>query len=601
MKPRNINFVIILLSVLLISVRYYSQTISSPEITAEEIKQHITFLASDELKGRDSGTEEIKKAAEYIANEFSSYGLAPSFDGSYFQEFPFVKTIELTDKNNLTFSIDGKELNLILKEEYITLPFSGNSDVSGKLIFAGFGISASDLEYDDYAGVDVKDKIVIVFRNTPEPNVPHSEFDAHSPLRKKSSVARDKGASAIIFINPYDENKTSDDLVEFSFDRGGSISGFSAVSTKRNIIEKLLNEEGINLQDIYNKILESKKPSSFEIKKSSAKISTEIEEVEAVSWNVGGFIEGNDPELKSEWIIIGAHFDHLGMGGEGSLYRGDEPQIHNGADDNASGTTGVLELAEKFSSVKAQLKRSIAFFTFSGEELGLLGSNYLVNNLPFPVEDAVTMINMDMIGRLKDSSLIVYGTGTSSSWKEILNKYNDYGFKLTFNDEGFGPSDHSSFYGKKIPVLFFFTGTHEDYHKPSDDTEKINFAGEKDVLNFIYNITMDIDNNSERPDYLLVEKKQTGQMFARKVYVGTVPDFASNLDGYKISGVSEGSPAQLAGLKGGDIIISFGGKKISNIYDFTYALGDFVPGDEVDVIVKRGEEEITFKIKLASK
>jgi len=179
----------------------------------------------------------------------------------------------------------------------------------------------------------------------------------------------------------------------------------------------------------------------------------------------------------------------------------------------------------------------------------LLGSNYLVNNLPFPAEDAITMINMDMIGRLKDSSLIVYGTGTSSGWKDILNKYNNYGFKLTFNDEGFGPSDHSSFYGMKIPVLFFFTGTHEDYHKPSDDTEKINLAGEKNILDYVYEIAMDIDNTNERPDYLLVEKKQTGQMFARKVYVGTVPDFASNVDGYKISGVSEGSPAQLAGLQ----------------------------------------------------
>lgn len=601
MKPRKINFVIILLSVVLISVRYYSQTIFNPEITAEEIKQHITFLASDELKGRDSGTEEIKKAAEYIANEFSSYGLAPSFNGSYFQEFPFIKTIELTDKNNLTFSIDGKELKPILKEEYITLPFSGNSDVSGKLIFVGFGISASDLEYDDYAGIDVKDKIVIVFRNTPEPNVAQSEFDAHSPLRKKSSVARDKGASAIIFINPYDENKTSDDLVEFSFDRGGSISGFSAVSIKRNIIEQLFQSEGLNLKEVYDKIIETKKPASIEFKNASAKISTEVKEVEAISWNVGGFIEGTDPELKKEVIIIGAHFDHLGMGEEGSLYRGEEPQIHNGADDNASGTTGVLELAEKFASIKDQLKRSIAFFTFSGEELGLLGSNYLVNNLPFPAEDAITMVNMDMIGRLKDSSLIVYGTGTSSNWRDILNKHNKYGFKLTFNDEGFGPSDHSSFYGAKIPVLFFFTGTHEDYHKPSDDTEKINFAAQENILNYVYNIVTDINQNPERPDYLLVEKKQTGQMFARKVYVGTVPDFASNVDGYKISGVSEGSPAQLAGLQGGDVIISFGGKKISNIYDFTYALGDFVPGDEVDVIVKRGEEEITFKIKLASK
>ena len=309
-----------------------------------------------------------------------------------------------------------------LEEDYITVPFSGNADVTAKLVFAGFGISAPDLEYDDYNGIDVKDKIVIVIRNTPEPNVPHSEFDAHSPLRKKASVARDKGAAAIIFVNPYDENKTTDDLVEFSYDRGGQIGGFSAVSIKRSFVEQLFQSEQMNFNEVYDKIIETKKPSSFELKNSSAKISTEVKEIEAISWNVGGYLEGNDPELKNEWIIIGAHFDHLGMGGEGSLYRGDETQIHNGADDNASGTTGVLELAEIFASQKDKLKRSIAFFTFSGEELGLLGSNYLVNNLPFPAEDAITMINMDMIGRLKDSSLIVYGTGTSSGWKDIIEQ-----------------------------------------------------------------------------------------------------------------------------------------------------------------------------------
>ena len=601
MYNRNFGRIFFSLLIFFAFVSIHSQNISNPEITTEEIKEHITFFASDDLEGRDSGTEELFAAAVYISDEFKNNGLEPIFQESFTQEFPFIKTIELTDKNSLSLSTKENELKPNLKEDYITVPFSGNAEATAKLVFAGFGISAADLEYDDYDGINVKDKIVIVLRNTPEPNVPHSEFDAHSPLRKKASVARDKGAAAIIFVNPYDENKTSDDLVEFSYDRGGQIGGFSAMSIKRSFIEQLFQSEGNNFKEVYDKIVETKKPSSLELKNSSAKVSTEVKEVEAISWNVGGYLEGNDPELKNEWIIIGAHFDHLGMGGEGSLYRGDELQIHNGADDNASGTTGVLELAQKFASQKDKLKRSIAFFTFSGEELGLLGSNYLVNNLPFPAEDAITMINMDMIGRLKDSSLIVYGTGTSSNWKDILNKYNSYGFKLTFNDEGFGPSDHSSFYGVKIPVLFFFTGTHEDYHKPSDDTEKINLAGEKNILDYVYNIAMDIENAPERPDYLLVEKKQTGQMFARKVYVGTVPDFASNVDGYKISGVSEGSPAQLAGLQGGDIIISFGGKKISNIYDFTYALGDFVPGDEVDVIVKRGEEEITYKIKLVSK
>lgn len=601
MKLENFRGLIFSILILFAFVLTYSQNISNPEITSEEVKEHISYLASDQLKGRASGSIEIKEAADYMANEFKNYGLKPIFNGKYLQEFPFVKTIELSDNNSLTFSFNGKDIMPKLRDEYITVPFSGNKTVDAKLVFTGFGISAPDLKYDDYDGMDVKDKIVIVFRNTPEPKVPHSEFDAYSPLRKKASVARDKGAAGIIFVNPYDENMATDELVEFDFDRGGSTTDFAVVDVKRNFIEDIFKSEGKNLKEVCDKIVETKQPASFELKNSSANISTNIKEIEAISWNVGGYLEGNDPELKKEWLIIGAHFDHLGMGGEGSLYRGKEPQIHNGADDNASGTAGVMELAEKFASQNDKLKRSVAFFTFSGEELGLLGSNYLVNHLPFPTEEAVTMINMDMIGRLKDSSLIVYGTGTSSDWKDILNKYNTYGFKLTFNDEGYGPSDQSSFYGAKIPVLFFFTGTHEDYHKPTDDTEKINFKGEEKVLDYVYDIAMDIDNTSERPDYLLVEKKQTGEMFARKVYVGTIPDFASNVDGYKISGVSEGGPAQIAGLKGGDIIIEFGGKKISNIYDFTYALSDFVPGDVVDVVVKRGNEQITFKVKLATK
>ena len=596
-----LNTIFVFTISIFVSFSTFCQQGDNPEITADEIQQHINYFASDDLKGRDSGTEEIFEAANYIKDEFMSYGLKPLFGGSYLQEFPFIKSIRLTENNSLVFSVGDENINAILNEEYTTVPFSGNATVEGNLVFAGFGISASDLEYDDYEGIDVSGKIVIVMRNTPEPDVPHSEFDAHSPLRKKASVARDKGAIGIIFVNPYDEHIKEDDLVEFEYDRGGAITDFPVLNIKRDLIEKLFVSEEIKFKEHYDKIIETKKPVSFEIKNSTASVGTEIEEVEEISWNVGGYFEGSNPELKNEYMIIGAHFDHLGMGGDGSLYRGDEPQIHNGADDNASGTTGVLELAEKFSSEKKNLKRGVVFLAVSGEELGLLGSNYFVNNIPFPVEDAITMINMDMIGRLKDSSLIVYGTGTSSNWKDILNEHNSYGFNLTFNDEGYGPSDHSSFYGKKIPVLFFFTGTHEDYHKPSDDSEKINAEGEEAILNFIFNVAMDIDQNPERPDYLLVEKKESGRMFTRKVYVGTIPDFAGNVDGYKISGVSEGSPAQTAGLQGGDIIIEFGGRKISNIYDFTYALADFVPGDIVDVVVKRGEEEITFTVELASK
>ena len=566
---------------------------NSPDITAEEIKQHITYLASDELEGRMTGTDALYEAADFLKKEFESYGLKPLFDGSYFQEFPFMEKLELGD-NELTIVINGTEKSFKLSKDFTALGFTDNKEVKGNLVFAGYGITAKDLNYDDYANIDVKDKIVIVFRNHPDMKTPHSKFDQYSSLRYKTTTARDKGAIGIIFINTKDNKE--DVLVDFKYDNAAKITGISALSAKRECFNF------ISLLDLQNQIDSTLTPKSFLVESGiNSEISTEVNEVRGTSINVGAFLDAGNEKFKDEYLVLGAHFDHLGWGGDNSLYMG-EPSIHNGADDNASGTTGLLELAEKFASIKNQLDRKIVFIAFSGEELGLLGSSYVVNNFPLPIENDITMINMDMIGRLNDKNdLIVYGTGTSSKWKNILDNKNDYDFNLTFNDEGFGPSDHSSFYGKKVPVLFFFTGTHSDYHKPSDDADKINLAGQEKLLKYVYDVALTIANSETRPDYISVERKDTGKMTGTKVYVGTVPDFAGEVDGYKLGGVTDGSPAAKAGLQAGDIITQFGEKKISNIYDFTYALGNYVPGDKVKVLVKRGEEVLTIEIELGSR
>ncbi|MCX8106853.1 MAG: M28 family peptidase [Ignavibacterium album] len=573
-----------------------AQTVDSPEITKEEIYEHIKYLASDELEGRFTGTEQCRIAAEYIAKEFEKAGLLPVFNGSYFQEFPFISEIKTGDNS---FEIISKEKSFLeIQKDYTPLPFSDNLSIEGKLVFAGYGISSIENNYDDYDGIDVKDKVVIVFRGHPDVNTAHSPFEQLASLRFKATVARDKGAAGIIFVNTADK-KDDDKLIKLEYDGAAKIKGVSILQIKRDVLQKLLYDKNLDIDILEKQISENKKPNSFELDK-SARIKTEVIEVESISWNVGAMLKGNDPKLSDEYLVIGAHFDHLGWGKQNSLYQG-EPMIHNGADDNASGTTGLLELAEKFGSEKNNLKRSVVFFAFSGEELGLLGSNYLVNNFPLPIEKVVSMINMDMIGRLKDSSLIVYGTGTSSNWKKLLNDKNSFGFKLTFNDEGFGPSDHSSFYGKKIPVLFFFTGTHSDYHKPSDDYDKINAEGQEKVLKYIYFVATDIINADIKPDYLAVERKDSGRITTSKVWVGTIPDFAGDVDGYKLGGVTEGSPAALAGLQAGDIITKFGDKKISNIYDFTYAIGNYKPGDKVKVVVKRAEKELEVEIELKSR
>jgi len=459
----------------------------------------------------------------------------------------------------------------------------------------GYGISSKDLNYDDYKNLDVEGKIVIVFRNHPDMKSPHSKFEQYSSLRYKATTARDKGAKGIIFVNTND--KTDDPLIDLRYDNAAKISGISALSVKRG------NLEFIDFTELQNEIDSTLSPKSFNVDGNiSVSISTDVREIQGKSVNVGAYLEPTNNKYPDQYLVIGAHFDHLGWGGDNSLYKG-EPAIHNGADDNASGTSGLLELAEKFVSIKNQIDRKIVFIAFSGEELGLLGSSYVVNNFPLPIENDIAMINLDMIGRLNDkNNLIVGGTGTSSKWKNILDDKNEYDFNLTFNDEGFGPSDHSSFYGKKVPVLFFFTDLHSDYHKPADDAEKINSSGEEKVLRYVYDVAQTILNSDSRPDYISVERKDTGKMTGTKVYVGTAPDFASSeVEGYKLGGVTDGSPAAKAGLQAGDIITKFGEKKISNIYDFTYALGDFVPGDKVTVIVKRGEEELTVEVELGSR
>lgn len=570
------------------------------EITAEEIKYHVTYLASDELEGRMTGTEALYKAADYLKNEFERYGLKPFFGNYYFQEFPFTAGVELGNEVFMNIKTYDTSFDLKINEDFIPLTFTDNITLTGNLVFAGYGISADELDYNDYDKIDVKDKVVVVLRNHPEKKNPHSQFDKYSSLRFKTAVARDKGAKGIIFINDFE--KDSDDLIEFRYDNASAIKGIVAVNVKRKIVEDIFSKNKTDLKSIIEKIDSTLTPDSFEIYNTLADAGIEVKRIEKKSVNVGAYIPAADANYSNEYLIIGAHFDHLGWGEFNSLYMGNEPKIHYGADDNASGTTGLLELAEKFVSEKDKLKRNIVFTAFSGEELGLLGSAYLVNNLPVPLENVITMLNMDMIGRINDNKdLIVHGTGTSSDWKDILNEKNSYNFNLSFNDEGFGSSDHSSFYAKQIPVLFFFTGTHSDYHKPTDTADKINAEGQAKILNFVYDVASEIIQKETRPNYVAVERKDRGRMNTSRVWVGTVPDFAGEVNGYKLGGVSEGSPAEKAGLEAGDIITSFGGKKISNLYDFTYAIGSFVPGDKVEVIVKRGDEEIKLKIELGSR
>ncbi len=594
---------IFFLFLLIISSTLAQKNWIDKEITTADLKAHLYFLASDEMKGRFTGSEEEKKAANYIKKQFEYYGLKPFFNNFYFQEFKFIERVELTENNSVTINFRKKPIKLILKKDFITVPFSGKGKLSTQIIFAGYGISAPELKYDDYENINVHGKAVLIILGHPESDSAESNFDKYSSIRFKASLAKEKGASAVIFVRRI-SIKEDDDFIKLQYDGAPPIKDLPIIQIKRNIIKNIFTNEGFDLDKIQEEIDTKKKSNSFVFNNTFISLSTEIKETENTAINVAGFIEGSDPRFKNEYIVIGAHYDHLGIDQllSSSLYKGKDKQIHNGADDNASGTSGLLELAEKFSSILNHLKRSILFVAFSGEELGILGSTYFINHLPIPLENIITMINMDMIGRLDSTKkLTIIGTGTSTLWKELINKNNKYGFQLSLIDAGSGGSDHQAFLNKNIPVLFFFTGIHSDYHKPSDDPEKINYEGEVNILEFIYDIINEIQNLEAKPDYVKVSEPTKPISNRGRVTAGTIPEFGYNGDGYKISGVTEGGPAEKAGLKSGDIIIKFGSKKVNNIYDFMQAISNHKAREKVEVVILRDNKTMTFIVELIEK
>ncbi|MBM4176653.1 MAG: M28 family peptidase [Ignavibacteria bacterium] len=571
------------------------------EITAQDAMKHLTYLASDELKGRGTGTDEINIAAEYIADNFKSFGLKPLGDSGYFQNFEVTTGVELTENNSLSLDIGEKKFAFVLNETYSPLGFSANTSVTGEIVFAGYGIEAEKLGYNDFADVDVKDKIALVLRYSPEGDKPRGDFADYSSTRYKASSVRNKGAKGVIFFtgpNTYED----DSFIKLNVEQLGGDAGLPIVSITTKVAEEIFQVAGKDLLALQKEMDSLKAAKSFYFANSNASISVGLEPVKKWTRNVIGLVESENPVYKNEYIVIGAHYDHLGMGGRGSLSSSKEPEIHNGADDNASGTSAVLELAQQFSAKRKLLKRSMVFMTFSGEEMGLLGSAHFVKTPTIPLDKITAMYNLDMVGRLnQENSLTVYGTGTSPAWKDLLNEKNSfYNFKLNFIDDGFGPSDHSSFYSKDIPVLFYFTGTHSDYHKPSDDFDKINHSGLEKISRFVYDMAEAVNQKEDAIAFTKTksEPRERRPGAATRVYVGTVPDMTTQVEGFKLSGVSDGSPAEKAGLKAGDIIIKFAGKDIKNIYDYMYSMQDHKPGEEVDVVVKRGEEEITLKVTL---
>jgi aminopeptidase YwaD len=578
------------------------QAQSSPQVTARELLKHVRYLASDQLEGRRAGSRGAELAAQYIANEFKSYGLTPVGDnGTYFQNFEFASGVKPGAVNTFAYSTAAGLRSGELGKDFQPLGFSGSGTVQAGLVFAGYGISASGQTYDDYASLDVKGKAVMVLRNSP-PSDSVKDFAQFASLRYKASKAKELGAEALIVVTGPEDSDTDDLLkLNYGFDPSSGNAGIVIVNITRKLADEILRREEATVKDLQETLNRTKTPKSFAVRGVTIATTVQLTEIRKSTKNVVGFLEGRDATLKNQIIVIGAHYDHLGYGGEGSgSLKPDTVAIHHGADDNASGVAGLLELAQAYAANRSELKRSLLFISFSGEELGLLGSAYYVKNPLFPLDRTVSMINMDMIGRLRNKDLIVYGIGTSPGFEALVKKYDaDSSFVLKLNKDGYGPSDQSSFYGKKIPVLFFFTDIHPDYHRPSDTYDKINYDGEQRVVQFVEAIASDLDETPEQPQYVAVEAPRPMQAGrSTRVYMGTIPDFGEQVEGMKLAGVREGGPAAKAGLQAGDIIVKFGRVEVKNLYDFTYALAECKPGDEVDVVVKRGGETKTFRVKL---
>jgi hypothetical protein len=594
-------FALLIISVILTGCSSQPPKSSSTEITTSELQQHIKYLASDELGGRKSGERGNQIAANYIADEFKRYGLSPAGDkGGYFREFRFTSAIEAGPNNALSAVAGDKQFMFKKEIDFRPLAFSTDTVLHTGLVFVGYGITDTSLHYDDYEGIDVKGKIVVMMRYTPEGKKADSKFFTHASIRTKAFNAREHGAAGMIMITgPADEEQPT--LYPLTFDRGMGTSGISAMSMTSSAFNSILLTGGNDIKNIQENINSSKKPNSFAIAGVTTTMQTEIKKIQKPSSNVLGFLEGSDPELKKEIIVLGAHMDHLGMGGEGSgSLRPDTIAIHHGADDNASGTSGLLEAAQYLSAQHQSLKRSFLFAAFSGEELGLLGSDYYVKHPTVPLSETIAMINMDMIGRVKDSVVVVEGIGTSPGFEELIRKENsDPSIVLKLKQDGYGPSDHASFYSKDIPVLFFFTNLHDDYHRPSDTWDKINYTDEQKVVSLVARIAGKLASAESRPAFTKVATPtMANERRGVQVSLGVVPDYAEDIEGLKISGTRPGSAAEKAGLKGDDIIIKFDGKQIKNIYDFTSLLGNYKPGDEVVIVVKRGTEEVSLTAKL---
>ncbi|MDA7722326.1 M28 family peptidase [Schleiferiaceae bacterium] len=536
----------------------YAQEIPIDLSATKRMEQDLFFLSSDALKGRKPGTPEADVAREYIAGKMMAYGIEPMGENGYFQKFP-VPEYAAVDYDATTLSVGNAQLEGHVDFYPVSISCETGKAAS-KTVYVGYGITTEDGSYDDFKGLDVNGAIAVMNVSSPDGIHPHSAYAAYHSLNERVASLVEKGAKGILLINP---EGTASDTQEF----------FKSINASSLPVFFVRNEKWAN------KLMKRAQKTTM---------SVSMSERFSDGYNVIGYIHNN----KRKTVVLGAHYDHLGMGGENSLYKG-PAAIHNGADDNGSGTTLLLE-AMRYYAQRQDTNYNYLIQFYSAEELGLIGSKYWANNPTFPLKEVEYMINSDMVGRLRDNRLQLSGTGTAVEWDEILDTP-IHGLDIKKDPAGVGPSDQTSFYYKDLPVLHLFTGTHDDYHKPTDDADKINYKGMAKLASLIYTITARTAyyENVTFQKTTSSEQKTTPNF---SVTLGVVPDYLFGGPGLRIDGATEGRPAANAGLKAGDVIMKIGAIVIDDIYAYMTALGAFKKGDTTALVYVRDGEEVETEI-----
>jgi len=569
---------------------------------ASRVREHVTTLASDRLEGRLSGSPGEQLASAYLIAQLQRIGAKP-LPGQAGFKVPFEFTAGTRDGGSW-LRLTGQAARFDQGKDIQALSFSDNGEVADTpVVFAGYGIvvpESQNFGYDSYTTLDVKDKVVLVLRYFPEDADTKTKgiLARYADLRYKAMAARQRGAKALL-VATGPQSPNAGETIPMSFDTALAGSGIVAASISSSVADSMfraLNDPSKTLEAA-QKSLDTANPhiAGFAMPNVAVTIHTDVVREKRTGNNVVGYLSATaaGASVQKPWVAVGAHYDHLGRGENGNSLadKADRGKVHHGADDNASGTAAVLALGEMLASQPRT--RNVMLQFWSGEELGLIGSTAYVNKPLIPLGQLAAYVNLDMVGRMQDNKLSVQAAGTSPAWARVIEQANiAAGFDLQVQQDPYQPTDVASFNQASVPSLNLFTGTHTDYHRPSDTADKINYEDLDRIVEFAAAIVRRVGDMPEAPQFTKVEQSSNaGSRAGVRLFTGTIPDYSADVKGLLLSGVIGGGPAEQAGLQKGDIIVEIAGQTIANVYDYTYALEVLKIGQAVKVVYERKGEK----------